>query len=94
MSAATGESLDQPSNEAIARLHVLTKGPGMDEINRLDLPRTNTDEEGSGEEFEFSDSELPSREGLIPEKKKKKKKSKSSKKDQSEDEDNVKTAKS
>ena len=42
MSTAAGESLDQPSDEAIARLHALTRGPGMDEINRLDLPRTNT----------------------------------------------------
>ena len=42
MSTTTIESLDQPSDEAIARLHVLTRGPGPDEINRLDLPRTNT----------------------------------------------------
>ena len=49
------------------------------------------DEEGSGEDFEFSDSELPSREGLLPEKKKKKKKSK---KDKGEDKDNVKDGKS
>ena len=47
------------------------------------------DEEGSGEDFEFSDSELPSREGLIPEKKKKKKKSKSSKSANSESKDNT-----
>lgn len=78
MTTTAGESLDQPSDEAIAIAHVITRGPGMDEINQLDLKATNTDEEGgSGEDFEFSDSELPSREGIKP--KKKKKKSKSSK---------------
>lgn len=76
MSGQTPErSLDQPSDEAIAKLGMMARPPGEDEINKLNLPATNTDEEnGSGEDFDFSDSELPSRADIKPRKKKKKSK--------------------
>lgn len=79
MSDNNTPSLDQPSDEAIAIAYKMTMGPGLDEINqKTESNKFNSDEEaGQEEELEFSDSELPSREGIN--KKKKKKKSSSSK---------------
>ena len=36
------ESLDQPSDETIALVYAITRGPGPDEINQLNLKDTNT----------------------------------------------------